>query len=160
MGDLRLSAASRYCRRHCQATRLWSRPTCAASKTVFNLVAADNNFEREFAEFLEHAPDVVRFAKLPSRFGFKIQYIANTGNIRHYYPDFVAVDTEGRHYLIETKGMEDTNVANKDRAANIWCANAAQLTGTAWRFVKVAQVDFSDLGGRTLRDVIQAFGRQ
>ena len=138
----------------------WSRPTCAASKTVFNLVAADNNFEREFAEFLECAPDVVRFAKLPTRFGFKIQYIANTGNIRHYYPDFVAVDTEGRHYLIETKGMEDTNVANKDRAANIWCANAAQLTGTAWRFVKVAQVDFSDLGGRTLRDVIQAFGRQ
>ena len=102
----------------------------------------------------------LRRSTYPSRFGFKIQYIANTGNIRHYYPDFVAVDTEGRHYLIETKGMEDTNVANKDRAANIWCANAAQLTGTAWRFVKVAQVDFSDLAGRTLRDVIQAFGRQ
>ena len=137
----------------------WSRPTCEASKTIFNLVAADNNFEREFALFLEAAPDVVRFAKLPTKFGFKIQYIANTGNIRHYYPDFVAVEANGLHYLIETKGQEDTNVANKDRAANLWCQNATQLTGTQWRFVKVAQVSFNDLAGRTLTDIIQAFAR-
>lgn len=138
----------------------WSRPTCAASKTVFNLVAADNNFERQFAEYLETAPDVMRFAKLPQKFGFKIQYIANTGNIRHYYPDFVAVDHAGLHYLIETKGREDTDVANKDRAAHHWCANATQLTGAAWHFVKVAQVDFSNLAGRTLSDAVAAFGRQ
>ena len=138
----------------------WSRPTCEASKTVFNLVAADNNFEREFAEYLETAPDVARFAKLPQRLQFKIQYIANTGNIRHYYPDFVAVDNSGLHYLIETKGQEDTNVAYKDRAAMAWCRNATELTETMWRFVKVAQVDFTKLAGRTLSDVVQAFGRQ
>ena len=137
----------------------WSRPTVAASKTVFNLVAADNEFERQFAEYLETAPDVARFAKLPQRFGFKIQYIANTGNIRHYYPDFVAVAQGGLHYLIETKGREDTDVSNKDRAANLWCANATQLTGKMWHFVKVAQVDFSNLAGRTLADIVQAFGR-
>lgn len=135
----------------------WSRPTCGASKTVFNLVAADNNFEREFALFLEAAPDVVRFAKLPARFGFKIQYIANTGNIRHYYPDFVAVDTGGVHHLIETKGLEDTNVANKDRAAKLWSRNATKLAGTTWRFVKVAQVEFDELAGRTLADIVGAF---
>ena len=135
----------------------WSRPTCQASKTVFNLVAADNNFELEFARFLQSAPDVVRFAKLPTQLGFKIQYIANTGNIRHYYPDFVAVDTKGRHHLIETKGLEDTNVANKDRAANVWCDNASKLTGVPWSFVKVAQIDYSTLPARTLADVIQAF---
>ena len=138
----------------------WSRPTCDGTKTIFNLVAADNNFEREFAMFLEAAPDVIRFAKLPTRFGFKIQYIANTGNIRHYYPDFVAVDTEGVHHLIETKGQEEINVAFKDRAANLWCRNATDLTGTPWRFVKVAQVAFNDLAGRTLADIIQAFSQQ
>ena len=137
----------------------WSRPTCEASKTIFNLAAVDNNFELEFARFLEAAPDVIRFAKLPTKFGFKIQYIANTGNIRHYYPDFVAVDTNGMHHLIETKGQEDTNVANKDRAANLWCQNATQLTPTPWQFVKVAQVEFNDLAGRTLADTIQAFSR-
>ena len=138
----------------------WSRPTCEASKTIFNLVAADNNFERQFAEFLQAGPDVIRFAKLPTKFGFKIQYIANTGNIRHYYPDFVAVDTNGQHHLIETKGLEDTNVANKDRAANLWCHNATQLTATPWQFVKVAQVDYNDLAGRTLADIIHAFSRR
>ena len=135
----------------------WSRPTCPAAKTVFNLVAADNEFEREFAQFLESAPDVARFAKLPQRFGFKIQYIANTGNIRHYHPDFAAINTAGQHCLIETKGQEDTNVANKDRAARLWCANATRLTGAEWQFVKVAQIDFNKLTGRTLADIIQAF---
>ena len=137
----------------------WSRPNCEASKTVFNLVAADNDFELEFARFLEAAPDVVRFAKLPFRSGFKIQYIANTGNIQHYYPDFVAVDTAGTHHLIETKGREDTTVEYKDRAAQHWCENATQLTGTQWRFVKVAQVEFGDLAGRTLADIVGAFSR-
>ena len=135
----------------------WSRPTCEASKTVFNLVAADNNFEAEFARFLQSAPDVERFSKLPLSLGFKIQYIANTGNIRHYYPDFVAVDSSGQHYLIETKGLEDTNVANKDRAANLWASNASKLTGADWRFVKVGQIDYTELPARTLSDIVQAF---
>ena len=136
----------------------WSRPTYDASKTIFNLVAADNNFEAEFARFLQAAPDVVQLAKLPMGLGFKIQYIANTGNLRNYYPDFVAVDADGLHYLIETKGQEDTNVANKDRAANHWCQNATALTESNWRFVKVPQLDFSDFEGRTLAEVAQAFG--
>ena len=135
----------------------WSRPTRHASKTVFNLVAADNEFEAEFARFLEAAPDIVKFAKIPLRLGFKIQYIANTGNIRHYYPDFVAVSADGQHHLIETKGMEDTNVANKDRAANIWCNNASTLTGIPWRFVKVAQIDYGNIPAHTFADIVQAF---
>ena len=52
----------------------WSRPTATATKTVFNLVAADNEFEKKFALFLEDAPDVVRFAKLPEYFNFTIPY--------------------------------------------------------------------------------------
>ena len=91
--------------------------------------------------------------------GFKIQYLANTGNLRNYYPDFVAVAADGRHYLIETKGQEDTNVANKDRAASHWCRNATALTGASWQYLKVAQMDFSDFEGRTLAQVAAAFGR-
>ena len=30
---------------------------------------------------------------------------------------------------METKGLEDVNVAGKDRAAHIWCENATRLTG-------------------------------
>jgi len=48
----------------------WSRPTLAAPKCVFNLVPCDNQLERNFAQFLQNAGDVERFAKLPSQFGF------------------------------------------------------------------------------------------
>src|ERR1022692_4339285 len=45
----------------------FSRPTFEATKTVFNLVAADNDFERDFARFLQDAADVTSFTKLPRR---------------------------------------------------------------------------------------------
>src|ERR1017187_6065276 len=77
----------------------FSRPTFEASKTVFNLVAADNDFEREFAQFLQGASDVVSFAKLPRRFGFTIEYTDSATNLRYYEPDFVAVDRDGVHYV-------------------------------------------------------------
>ena len=77
----------------------------------------DNKFERDFAEFLENAKDVVSFAKLPSQFGFAIEYTDTVGNLRYYEPDFVARKADDKHLLIETKGREDVEVAHKDRAA-------------------------------------------
>jgi type III restriction enzyme len=114
----------------------FSRPTFEASKTVFNLVAADNEFEREFAHFLQDATDVQAFAKLPQRFGFAIEYTDSATNLRYYEPDFVAIGNDGAHYLIETEGREDIDVAHKDRAALIWCESATLLTDTAWHYIK------------------------
>ncbi len=79
----------------------------AAKKSIFNLVPCDNDLEKEFARFLEAADDVVRFAKLPERFGFVIEYADASGNLRFYEPDFVAVTDDGASHLIETKGLED-----------------------------------------------------
>ena len=83
----------------------FSRPTLEASKTVFNLVAGDNEFERQFGQFLQDATDVKSFAKLPRRFGFMIEYTDSATNLRYYEPDFVAVDLDGSRYVIETKGQ-------------------------------------------------------
>lgn len=123
----------------------FSRQTLAASKTVFNLVACENDFERRFAEFLQGAPDVLAFAKLPTQLGFAIEYTDTASNLRYYEPDFVAVLADGTHYLIETKGREDIDVRHKDRAALIWCENATLLTGTTWQYVKVPQKEFEQL---------------
>lgn len=136
----------------------FSRPTFEARKTIFNLVAADNEFERDFAKLLESASDVVRFAKLPLRFGFTIEYTDSATNLRYYEPDFVAVDDAGIHYVIETKGREDIDVAHKDRAATIWCENATLLTDTTWAYVKVPQVEFGKLQPTVLADVALVFG--
>jgi type III restriction enzyme len=123
----------------------YSRPTLDASKTVFNLVACANQFEKAFAKFLDDAHDVSAFAKLPQQFGFAIEYADVRNNLRYYEPDFVGVTTDGKRYLLETKGREDVDVACKDRAAALWCENATRLTGDHWDYVKVPEKGCKDL---------------
>lgn len=131
----------------------YSRPTLNARKTVFNLVPCDNEFEREFARFLDDAPDVAAFAKLPEPFGFAIEYTDGAGNLRYYEPDFVAVLDDGTHYLIETKGAETVEVVHKARAAQLWCENATRLTGTEWRYLLVRQVEYQRLQPTSFADI-------
>ena len=69
-----------------------------------NLVACDNEFEREFAKFLDIAKDVVAFAKLPRAFGFTIEYTDTAMNLRNYEPDFAAIDKSGNDSLLSQKG--------------------------------------------------------
>ena len=76
------------------------------------------------------------FAKLPQRFGFAIEYTDSATNLRYYEPDFVAVGYDGTHYLIETKGREDIDVAHKDRAALI-SRHSKDLTGGPMRLADV-----------------------
>ncbi|GAC1563571.1 MAG: hypothetical protein NVS2B5_29130 [Beijerinckiaceae bacterium] len=132
----------------------WSRPTATADKCVFNLVPCDNEFEKEFAKFLQKAADIQRFAKLPEQFGFVIDYTDNAGNLRYYEPDFVLLAGDGTHYLIETKGLEDTNVANKDRAAQLWCENATRLSGKPWAYLKVLQAAYKQLQPNLFEDLL------
>jgi type III restriction enzyme len=123
----------------------WSRPVWEGQKCVFNLVPCDNDFEREFAKFLDNAKDVRAFAKLPRAFGFTIEYTDTSMNLRNYEPDFVAVDKSGTHWLLETKGQENVDVLRKDVAALRWCQNASTLTKTDWKYVKVPQEEFQAL---------------
>lgn len=132
----------------------WSRPTQPAAKCIFNLVPCDNQFEKEFARFLQEADDVERFTKLPEQFGFAIEYTDNMGNLRYYEPDFVAVTADGNHYLIETKGLEDVNVAGKDRAAILWCENATLLTDQPWQYLKVRQTEYTSLQPTAFADLL------
>jgi type III restriction enzyme len=132
----------------------WSRPTLAADKCIFNLVPCDNEFEKEFAQFLEKAPDVERFAKLPEQFGFVIEYTDNAVNLRYYEPDFAVLAIDGTHYIVETKGLEDTNVANKDRAAQLWCENVTRLVGGPWAYLKVLQTAYKQLQPTQFEDLL------
>jgi type III restriction enzyme len=138
----------------------WSRPVWDGVKTVFNLVPCDNQFEREFARFLDNAEDVKAFAKLPQPFGFAIDYTDSGMNLRSYYPDFVAIDGKQTHWILETKGAEDLEVSYKDRAASQWCENATQLSGTRWRYPKVGQKVFETLQPTKLEHLAALTPRQ
>lgn len=123
----------------------WSRPLWEGRHTVFNLVPCDNEFERDFAKFLDNAQDVKAFAKLPQAFGFAIEYVDTAMNLKSYYPDFVALDELGARWLLETKGQETSEVARKDAAAAQWCESATALAGTTWKYLKVTQKEFEAL---------------
>jgi type III restriction enzyme len=131
----------------------WSRQVYEARKCVFNLVPCGNAFEKAFAKFLDKAEDVRAFSKLPESFGFAIEYTDAAMNLRNYYPDFVAVDSAGTHWLLETKGQQTDDVSHKDHAAAMWCENATNLTRTSWRYLKIMQKEFENLQPETLSDL-------
>lgn len=132
----------------------WSQLVYEAKKTIFNLVPCENELEKSFAHFLEGALDVVAFAKLPTKFAFSIEYLDENQNLRLYYPDFVAVDDDGMHYLLETKGQNTTDVECKDAAARNWCDNATTLTGRRWLYCKVMEADFKKLQPMRVADLL------
>jgi len=69
-----------------------NQPFFVPKKSVFNKIIGDNPFELELATYLENRfDDVVSYAKNTMGEGgvnFKIEYQAEDGNIREYYPDF------------------------------------------------------------------------
>lgn len=145
----------------------WRRdlPPLEASKTIFNYVATYNKFERRFAEFLDKAPDVVRFASFgtteqgDSGTQFRVDYIKPTGAIGFYHPDWVVVQkAEGRevNWIIETKGRVWEGTAAKDEAMDIWCKNISAKTGNEWRYKRIDQSEFDAARCTRLADLTDA----
>src|SRR5438445_13129668 len=92
--------------------------------------------------------------KTELQFRFTIEYTDNSGNLRYYEPDFVAVTADGERRIVETKGLEDTNVVNKDRAARLWCENTTRLTGQTWGYSKVLQTAYTQLQPTEFSDLL------
>ena len=128
----------------------WRRDWIESNKTVFNITPCYNDFEKHFAQFLDKADDITRFAKLAEEYTkFKIEYLNHKGAIAYYYPDFVAEqkqpDGSTKMWLIETKGWELPDVLFKDTRATEWCSDSTRLTGVPWQYLKVKYVDYVPL---------------
>lgn len=122
----------------------WRRGHIRLKKTVFNFVATYNSFEAEFAEFLDNAPDIEAFAALADI--FKIDYLSNSGAIRYYFPDFVAVQLVGKKkvfWILETKGREYPDLENKNKAIDRWCKAVSEQTRFEWKYLLIKQSFFN-----------------
>lgn len=140
-------------------------PPLEARKTIFNLVATYNEFERQFAGFLDRAPDVVRFASLgtteqgDSGTQFRVDYLKPSGAIGFYHPDWVAVQktTQGEvNWIMETKGRVWEGTEAKDAAMQQWCERITERTGQRWRFKRIDQSAFEAQRPRTLKEATEA----
>lgn len=132
---------------------LWSREVTRARKTVFNLVACDNRFEAEFASFLEGAQDIDAFAKLTQNTPFSIEYLDTRGGWHSYWPDFIVRSIAGEMFIVETKGREDIDVAQKDARAAKWCQDAGALTIIPWHYVKITEEVFRSTTATTFEQI-------
>lgn len=109
-----------------------NQPFLIPKKSVFNKIIGDNPFELELASYLESRfADVISYAKNTMGEGginFKIEYQAENGNIKEYYPDFFIKTAANTFYILETKGREDLDDIRKIKRLATWCKdiNAAQ----------------------------------
>jgi type III restriction enzyme len=128
----------------------WKRDHVQLKKTIFNYTPVYNELEKGFAQFLEQALDISKFAALAETFTkFNIPYLNKKGSQGLYYPDFVAEQElengETISWIIETKGFEDENVQYKDAETENWCKVASINTTTEWKFLKVPDKFFKGL---------------
>jgi type III restriction enzyme len=72
----------------------------------------------------------------------------------HYYPDFVAVESDGTHWLVEVKSdkeAESQDVKEKRQAALRWANHvsaAPKLNGVKWRYLLAREGDIKAAKGR------------
>ncbi|MCC7526609.1 MAG: DEAD/DEAH box helicase family protein [Chitinophagaceae bacterium] len=102
-----------------------NQPFLVPKKSVFNKIIGDNAFELELASFLENRfSDVIAYAKNTMGEGginFKIEYQAQDGNIREYFPDFFVKTGPNTFFILETKGREDADDLLKIKRLETWC---------------------------------------
>lgn len=141
-----------------------NQPFIVPKKSVFNKIIGDNPFELELAAFMENRfGDVVSYAKNTTGEGgvnFKIEYQAEDGNIREYYPDFFVKTNDKTFYILETKGREDLDDVRKIKRLATWCndINTAQTKYT-YTPVYVRQEEWEDVKNdlKTFADLCKVF---
>lgn len=144
----------------------WRRnlPPLQADKTIFNYVATYNDFERQFAVFLDEASDVGRFASLgtteqgDSGTQFRIDYIKESGAIGFYHPDWAVIQNTEKgevNWIIETKGRVWEGTEAKDAAMSEWCRRLAAEHGYEWYYARVNQAQFNSTTAKSLSELLQ-----
>jgi len=138
-----------------QATSNDKRPALPATRTMFNLVPCDNDFEQTFTDFLDVAQDVTAFAKNAGPQRLRIDYLKPDGHRALYVPDFIVRVQSGDYYLVELKGRKDDLVPLKAGAAVEWCKVASQKN-IKWRYLYVPYHLFQQSAAASLDELARA----
>lgn len=125
---------------------LWTHdmPLPKSNKTIFRSVAAVNDFEREFAAFLDRCEDVIRFASLAVADQRSLVVRARDGSpfpsVLPYDPDWIVVSHRNddlRYWIASTKERPHDSQEQHQFMATEWCNIATRITGHCWRYIHV-----------------------
>ena len=93
--------------------------------------------------------------------GFKIEYVKANGELSTYTPDFLVRTTDGKIWIIETKGREEIDLPQKMTRLRQWCEDATEATkdngGPSFQFVYVDQEGFEHHKPSTFAGLVNAF---
>ncbi len=127
-------------------------PYLIPTKSAFNKIIGDSQLELEFAGLLELCPDVVSYAKNYMAVNFKLDYVNADGDISHYIPDFFVKLTNGKTYIVETKGNPDLDVPLKMARLIEWIKDINSLNKKEiFDYLYVSQEEF-DLYAKDIRN--------
>jgi len=139
----------------------WTGVVAEGKRCHTNKVPCHTDLEKQFADFLDRATDVVRYFK-NERFGFSVTYY-ESNRPRQYYPDFIVVvrEVDGREkmWLAETKGEIRTNTALKRQAAELWCEKTSATRYGLWKYFFVQQRKLEvalATSAKTFADLVEA----
>ena len=138
-----------------QATSTDKKPTISATKTMFNLVPCDNEFEREFASECDRYEDVVAFAKNAGPQKLAIDYLKPDKHRAMYIPDYFVRTKNGDMYLCELKGRVDDLVPLKAKAAMEWCKSASTKKWK-WHYLYIPYQIFQQSSANTIEELARA----
>jgi type III restriction enzyme len=135
-----------------------------AKRSVFNRIVGEANadgLELDFAAFLDSVPDVQAFGKNYMAVGFKIEYVKANGELSTYTPDFIVRTTDGKVWVIETKGREELDLPQKMTRLRQWCADATEASqiegGPSYHFVYVDQAGFEQHKPSSFAGLVNTF---
>ncbi|MEI6537351.1 MAG: type III restriction endonuclease subunit R, partial [Verrucomicrobiaceae bacterium] len=136
----------------------------AAKKSIFNRIVGEphsGGFELTFAAFLESAPDVAAFAKNYLAVGFKLDYVKADGDLSTYTPDFIVRTSDGKVWIVETKGRKELDLPQKMARLRQWCDDATSASadedGLEYGFVFVDQNGFETHQPMTFVSLVASF---
>jgi hypothetical protein len=142
----------------------WAGIPAEGKKCHTSKVPCHTDLEKQFADFLDQAEDVVKYLK-NERFGFSITYYDNN-RPRQYYPDFIVVAREPGgaevFWIAETKGEIRPNTKVKREAAELWCAKMSTTNHGTWRHMFAQQKKFEyalTQGVQTFHKLSELFGQ-
>jgi type III restriction enzyme len=107
----------------------------------------DSSTERDVANILEDAPQIVLWVRL--QIG-DLPILWNEA--REYNPDFIAVDGDDVHWIVEVKmdkEMTSSEVQGKRNAARRWAnyVSGDEKVGAVWRYLLISESDVSTARG-------------
>jgi len=127
-------------------------------KSPFNKIVGDSHLELEFASFLDKCPDVLSYAKNFFAVHFRLDYVNADGDISNYYPDFFVKLENHSIVIVETKGLEDMDVALKMERLKQWCEDTNSLQNNVkFELAYVPEDDFHSLKPTSFAEILSAF---